>query len=339
MTANTVRARVVLEEARLLGLDLADLLAVADADVAIPTVAELVATIAPTFTTGTAATYRPYWRLMVDLHGDRRLAELDVTALQQVVDAAVERASNNRPGSTGRASAESCIAALRALYQRATAAGLVTVNPARALTKPRRPRPRRRALDEDEQTDLINAIRATSLDPDLDLLIVRFHLETGARRSGALALGRADLDERRATVWLTEKGSAREQPISPTLLTLLERRHAARAHGDPSVLRRRDGRPVTARDYDRLFARARSLLPWARRTPVSAHVLRHTAITAIAGIGGYPVAQAFAGHAPAGVTDRYVHAGLAEVAAAVAVMTGEPHPLMAGHGRARCQRR
>lgn len=32
-----------------------------------------------------------------------------------------------------------------------------------------------------------------------------------------------------------------------------------------------------------------------------------------------PVAQAFAGHAPAGVTDRYVHAGLAEVAAAVAV--------------------
>jgi integrase/recombinase XerC len=68
-------------------------------------------------------------------------------------------------------------------------------------------------------------------------------------------------------------------------------------------------------------------LPWADRTPVSAHVLRHTAITAVGRLAGYPVAQAFAGHAPPSVTGRYLHASLTDVATAVAALTGQPHPL------------
>ncbi|MEY2448125.1 MAG: hypothetical protein QOH79_1601, partial [Acidimicrobiaceae bacterium] len=71
----------------------------------------------------------------------------------------------------------------------------------------------------------------------------------------------------------------------------------------------------------------RTCLTWADRTPVSAHVLRHTAITAVGRLAGYPVAQAFAGHAPPSVTGRYLHASLAEIAAAIATLTGEPHPL------------
>ena len=74
---------------------------------------------------------------------------------------------------------------------------------------------------------------------------------------------------------------------------------------------------------------------------MSAHVLRHTAITAIARIAriaGYPVAQAFAGHAPTSVTGRYIHATPSEIAAAVAVMTGERHPL-ADRLSTRCGRR
>jgi integrase len=239
-------------------------------------------------TPATASTYRPYWRLAVELHGPRRLTELSIADLHAVVEAASARARRNRPGSTGRASTEACVAALRALYRRALDAGVVTTNPAAALTKPRRARPRRRALDDAELAELVDAVRATSVDPALDLLVVRFHLETGARRSGALALRTADIDDRRCTVWLDEKGGSREQPVSPTLIEAL-RRHVAdrgRSASGATVLRRRDRRPVTARDYDRLFAAARSVLPWATRTPVSAHVLRHTAIRAIARIGG-----------------------------------------------------
>ena len=84
---------------------------------------------------------------------------------------------------------------------------------------------------------------------------------------------------------------------------------------------------MSARRYSTIFDHARACLDWADRTPVSAHVLRHTAITAVARLAGYPTAQAFAGHTPASVTGRYLHASLAEVASAVATLTGEAHPL------------
>lgn len=60
---------------------------------------------------------------------------------------------------------------------------------------------------------------------------------------------------------------------------------------------------------------------------------RHTAITAVGRLAGYPVAQAFAGHAPPSVTGRYLHATLAEVAAAVGALTGEAHPLADARNR------
>jgi integrase/recombinase XerC len=165
---------------------------------------------------------------------------------------------------------------------------------------------------------------------------------SGARRQGALNLRRRDVDPIRATVWLREKGGGeREQPVSPSLVALLEqhgeRRGAVRL--DDRVLRAAHGAPLSARRYSTIFDQARICLSWADRTPVSAHVLRHTAITAIGRIAGYPVAQAFAGHAPPTVTGRYPHATLAEVAAAVATFTGEAHPLADGRLLRRCGRR
>ena len=96
---------------------------------------------------------------------------------------------------------------------------------------------------------------------------------------------------------------------------------------EDSVLRGRRGRPITRRRYNTVFDRARPCLPWAERTPVSAHILRHTAITAVERHAGFAVAQAFAGHSASSVTGTYTRARLAEVAAAVAASTGEAHPL------------
>lgn len=82
--------------------------------------------------------------------------------------------------------------------------------------------------------------------------------ESGARREGALNLRRRDVDRARSTVWLREKGDSREQPVSPSLVGLLER-HAdtRRAAGlDQSVLRTFAGTPISARRYDTLFGRA-----------------------------------------------------------------------------------
>jgi integrase len=93
------------------------------------------------------------------------------------------------------------------------------------------------------------------------------------------------------------------------------------------VFRTRDGTPITRRRYNTIFDRARPCLPWADRTPVSAHVLRYTAINAVGRLAGYAVAQAFAGHAPPSVTGLYLRARPCDVAAAVAILTDEPHPL------------
>ncbi len=332
MNGLQLRARMVLEEARSLGLGLADLIAADTTGAArIPTVGAYIETIAPAFSPATARTYRPYWRLAATHLGDRRLVEVTVEDLTAVVDAAAAGARSRRPDSTGRASRESCVSALRALFRRATDAGLIRVNPAAALTKPRRARSRRRALDDHELAELIDAVRTISRDPDLDLLVIRFHLESGARREGALNLRRRDLDPKRAAVWLREKGdSEREQPVSPSLVALLEGHLDARGSGsgiDDAVFRTSNGVPMSARRYSTIFGHAHTCLDWADRTPVSAHVLRHTAITAVGRLAGYPVAQAFAGHAPLSVTGRYLHASLSEVAAAVATLTGEAHPL------------
>ena len=85
--------------------------------------------------------------------------------------------------------------------------------------------------------------------------------------------------------------------------------------------------PLSDRTYDRIFTRAQSRVEWAQRTPLTAHVLRYTAITAVERIAGFAVAQAFAGHQPSSVTGSYAKAGIGEVAEAVARLTGEEHPL------------
>lgn len=325
----------------MLGIDVADLIAAASTGTTLVTLADWIADITPTFTASTAATYRPYWWLATRLLGDRGLAELTTADLAAVVDAAAERARTRNPDSSGRASRETCVAALRAVYARAVDAGYLTVNPAAGLSKPSRARSRRRALAERELADLVDAVRTTTTDPDLDLALIRFHLETGARRQGAINLRIRDLDGGRATVWLREKNDTeREQPASPSLVAHLHSLASARgaARADDAVFRTRRGEPITGRRYDTLFSRARTCLNWDDRTPVSAHVLRHTAITAIARSAGYPVAQAFAGHAPATVTGRYLYASLAEIATAVAAYTGEAHPLAHEPERPTCER-
>jgi integrase/recombinase XerC len=330
-----VRARVLVAEAESLGLTIEDLVAAARtrprSPSGAPTVAEYIGVVERALGDGrTTETYRSYWRLAVARFGDRPIDEIGDDDCTEVVADAVARAQQRRPGSDGRSSHEHCVSALRALFARAERAGLLTRNPTAALDMPRRNETRRRALDDAELTEAAEAVRTTSSDPDLDLLLVRFHLESGARREGAINLRLRDLDSRRSTVWLREKyGKGREQPVSPSLLAALAAH--ARSRGavtpDDAVFRTKRGYPIRRKRYNTLFDRAQAALPWTERTPFTAHVLRHTAGTAVERLAGHAVAQAFLGHAPSSVTGHYARAHIEEVAAAVAALTGEPHPL------------
>jgi integrase len=105
--------------------------------------------------------------------------------------------------------------------------------------------------------------------------------------------------------------------------------HDRHAPGDQQLLRYANGRPITRRRYDHLWTRIGRYLPWVLTQGISTHWLRHTTLRWVERSFGYAVAQAYAGHAPSSqsVTGTYVAAGLDEVAAALAAMTGEPHPL------------
>lgn len=338
-----IRARAVLAELAALGLTVDDLTAAAantgaraavgeePAGVVVPSVAAYVEVVAAGYRPGTAATYRSAWRILTELFGEAPITAVTADDCHQVVTEARARARERRPGSDGRSSAETCVGALRAVFGRAVVAGLRADDPTKGIAKPRRLDSRRRALTDPELDEVVRVAAATSRDPALDLLLIRFHLETGARRDGALTLRLGALDRARQTVWLVEKfGARREQPVSASLLHLLTDHATDRgaAGPDDAVFRIRGGRPISRRHYNTLFDHIQRRLEWTARTPVTAHVLRHTAITRVERHAGYGVAVAFAGHSQTGtVTGTYIKATVEEVAAAVAALTNETHPL------------
>jgi integrase/recombinase XerC len=168
--------------------------------------------------------------------------------------------------------------------------------------------------------------------------VLRLHTETACRRGGALALRPQDLDPDQCLILLREKGeTVRWQPVSPTLMgRLIEHGRERHAPPDGQLLRYPNGRPITSRRYDHLWTRLGRHLPWVRTQQISSHWIRHTTLTWVERNFGYAVARAYAGHTDAGsetgATATYVRASLAEVAAALAALTGEPHPLAGTEG-------
>ena len=232
------------------------------------------------------------------------------------------------------------MAALRCLYQRAVDDGLIAEadNPARKVAKPRRLASTRRAVPDTRLAEINQTAAATGDDPELDTLLLRLHTETACRRGGALALRPADLDREQCLVLLREKGeTVRWQPVCPTLMGCLIE-HGRDRHAPPGgqLLRYASGRPITSRRYDHLWTRLGRHLPWVRTQQISMHWIRHTTLTWVERNFGYAVARAYAGHADggseSGATSTYVRASLSEVAAALAALSGEPHPLATAEG-------
>ena len=74
--------------------------------------------------------------------------------------------------------------------------------------------------------------------------------------------------------------------------------HGQGRHAPPGgqLLRYRNGRPITSRRYDGLWARIGRVLPWVRTQQISMHWIRHIVLTWVERQFGFAVAQAYAGH-------------------------------------------
>ena len=317
-----------------MGLSPADLAAAPQERPAVPTFAEYVPVVSAAVTAGTRRAYGSYWNRVLDQWADRRLDEPTPSEIRQLMTHVKTHVVARRNARGGRSAAEHLVAALRCLYRHAEDDGLITEadNPARKVAKPRRLPSTRRAVADTRLAEINQAAATTGDDPELDTLLLRLHTETACRRGGALALRPQDLDPDQCLILLREKGeTVRWQPVSPTLMARLlqhaEERHAPR---DGQLLRYADGRPITSRRYDHLWTRIGRQLPWVRTQQISMHWIRHTTLTWVERNFGYAVAHAYADHTDGGgdsATSTYVRASDTEVAAALAALTGEPHPL------------
>jgi integrase/recombinase XerC len=340
MTEVSSRTNTDLEIARALlaklGVSPRQLLEPTTNSIPTPTFADYIERVSAAVTTGTRRSYQPYWSKVRNAWGDRRLSDVSPLDVKQLVEQCRNMTVVRRNARGGRGAEENLIAALRCLYRHAVIDGIIneSENPAAKVAKPARYDSLRHALAHHQLQDLIEVAGSGGNDPELDLLIIRFHIETACRRGGALTLARTDIDSENCTARLHEKGNTvRLQPISPTLRDALVAHHTERSAGMPDapVLRYRDGTPLTGRRYDSLWQRLRASLPWAAALQVSAHWLRHTTLTWVERNFGIATARAFAGHnrrsRQTSVTFTYVKADIHEVARALEQLTGERHPL------------
>jgi site-specific recombinase XerD len=330
-------AMLVLER---MGLTPADLLATPAARPTAPTFAEYIPVVSALVSDGCRRAYGSYWNRVTDQWGSRRIDEPTPSEIRQLVQHVRANVVPRRNSRGGRSAAEHLIAALRCMYKHAEEDGLIDPagNPARKVDKPRRLPSTRRAVPDTRLAEINEAAATTGDDPELDTLLLRLHTETACRRGGALALRPADLDPDQCLILLREKGeTVRWQPVSPTLMGRLTE-HGRERHAPPDgqLLRYADGRPVTSRRYDHLWTRIGRHLPWVRTQQISMHWIRHTTLTWVERNFGYAVARAYAGHtdggSETGATSTYVRASISEVAAALAALTGEPHPLATAEG-------
>ncbi|MFC8381725.1 tyrosine-type recombinase/integrase [Nocardia sp. NPDC057272] len=332
-TADTLAAaRLLLAQ---MGITAADLV---DTAPAAPTFAEVIPRVRARLSAGTARTYGTHFDLLESRWPDRSLTEPTRHELEELAYTVQITARTNRASRGGTSAVEHFVSAVRCLYRYAEEAGWVRPqdNPARRLPIPSRRSSHRYAIPSGQVAEICQVAATSGDDPELDSLILRFHLETACRRGGALALRPQDLDRDQCLVFLREKGgSDRWQPVSPTLMRHLD--DHATDRGAPftgQLLRYRHGRPITTRRYDYIWGRISESLPWVATQGVTAHWLRHTTLTWVERTFSYAVARAFAGHRgkSSGTTDTYVKSYLHEVAAALAVLTDEPHPLARGVG-------
>jgi site-specific recombinase XerD len=302
--------------------------------VAVPTIAEYLPTVIAASGTGARRTYGTYWNRILTVLGDRRLDQIAPSELQVLMRQAMDTPIHRRNSRGGVCAGEHLLAAMRAIYTHAVADHLLSPdrNPAARVRKPRRPPSERRALTTAELTAINDAVAASGNDTTLDTLLVRLHTETACRRGAAIRLRQDDLEPRWCLVRLHEKNHIlRWQPASPTLMAALvaHRDHRGTSTATDPLLRSRDGTPITTRRHDRLWARLGRQLPWIAAQNIATHWLRHTTITWVERHYGYGVARAYAGHTDtAGAsTTTYIRGQLPEIAAALAALTGEPHPL------------
>lgn len=172
-----------------------------------PTVADYIDKAHAIANSGARQTYGTYWRKLREAMGPMPITDVLSSQLLTFVANVKESAVQRRNGRMGVGAAENCVGAIRAVFKIAVQDRIITtqLNPAAELKKPARPQSRRRALNERELGQVFDVVQTMVRDPNLDTLLVRFFVETGARREGALVLRCCDFNRDQQTIRLRKR--------------------------------------------------------------------------------------------------------------------------------------
>lgn len=265
-----------------------------------------------------AQTRRRRWEL-------RRVDDADVTLADVHVD------QSEIDPKTGLSARRSFSTAVRSFFD-AQVPEHLDRSPAAKLPMPKKKETNRVAFDYDAgELDLVVRTGVNAVpDPELLQLLCDFYVETGARLNEAFALTmfKADLDD--ATVTIGQKNDEQQTvPISPTtlaaILDLAKRRGMTPA--DPWIFRNRRGQRAGKAQMERFWREVKDRLPFAAKMDAATHCFRKTTATMIERSFGVATSEAFLRHAYVPISVHYPRADIRDVAKALAVLTGEPHPL------------
>ncbi|MFC9664803.1 hypothetical protein ACFVJ5_31615 [Nocardia sp. NPDC127606] len=176
-----------------MGITAADLV---DTPPAAPTFAEAIPRVWARLSAGTARTNGTHFDLLESRWPDRSLTEPTRHELEELAYTVQSTARTNRASRGGTSAVEHFVSAVRCLYRYAEEAGWVRPqdNPAGRSPIPSRRSSHRYAIPWGQVAEICQVAATSGDDPELDSLILRFHLETACRRGGALALRPQDLD-------------------------------------------------------------------------------------------------------------------------------------------------
>ncbi|MGV9749619.1 site-specific integrase [Nocardia farcinica] len=337
MTTTGVNAET-LTAARLLltqmGISPADLI---DSGVTAPTFAEVIPKVRAGLSPGTLRTYDTYFKHLLAAWGDRSLDEPSKADLEEKARAIQADARTDRASRGGSSAAEHFISATRCVYRYAEDHGWIRPadNPARTLAMPARRPSNRYAIPSGQLGEICQVAATTGNDPELDSLTAPAHRD---RLPSWRRTRTAPTRPRPRPMPGLPAREGRRRPLAARLpyrdgIPARPRRTTPRTTlgTAPALQQRQPHHRTTFRLH---LAQGRRTLPWVATQGISMHWLRHTTtLTWVERTFSYAVAREYAGHTgkSGGTTATYVKSHLTEVAAALAVLTGEPHPLAPGY--------
>ncbi|MEM7678620.1 MAG: tyrosine-type recombinase/integrase [Myxococcota bacterium] len=205
------------------------------------------------------------------------------------------------------------LAALRAFYVFLERNGQCSLDPTKSFTKQKVYPAERVPLDVDEMLALVGAVPHISA-PDLvsrnvALLLVFLHTALRVSEVASLELPNVDVTGRHLLNVRTKGGKRLSLPLSQLVVDalrayLIEREGLLQDRDQPALFisSRRTG--LSVRAMQTIVSRAAEAAGIVR--PVSPHLLRHSAATALAGLTGIHVVREILGHSSLAVTQTYL---------------------------------